>query len=158
MNSVSMHDQLNVIRNHAAATDRALIALKSSFHGEDKELERYVADQALVANDTVIGLVTNMRDDLSYGTDYKIECERLQKVIADLRAKLVANDTIGKDKLSEAEHNLACGGNKIMAIKEVRARTGMGLKEAKDLVEKFYPPKQVFYSGDEVKSNIDIPF
>lgn len=43
-------------------------------------------------------------------------------------------------KLTSKEKELASNGQRIAAIKEVRARTGFGLKEAKDLVDKFYPP------------------
>ena len=40
----------------------------------------------------------------------------------------------------EALLNACARGMKINAIKEVRALTGMGLKDAKDLVERVYPP------------------
>jgi len=41
--------------------------------------------------------------------------------------------------LTLAEHQLMKMGHKIEAIKSVRSRTKLGLKESKDLVEKFYP-------------------
>lgn len=43
------------------------------------------------------------------------------------------------DGLTANEHKLCAEGRKINAIKEVRARTGLGLADSKDLVEKFYP-------------------
>jgi len=38
--------------------------------------------------------------------------------------------------LARQVYDMGKGGNKIQAIKEVRAKTSMGLKEAKDFVEK----------------------
>ncbi|WOO40895.1 50S ribosomal protein L7/L12 [Rubellicoccus peritrichatus] len=45
----------------------------------------------------------------------------------------------------------APGGNKIAVIKEVRAITGLGLKEAKDLVEGAPKPIKEAVSKDEAK-------
>jgi len=45
----------------------------------------------------------------------------------------------------------AAGGNKIAVIKEVRAITGLGLKEAKDLVEGAPKPVKEAASKDEAK-------
>lgn len=45
----------------------------------------------------------------------------------------------------------AAGGNKIAVIKEVRAITGLGLKEAKDLVEGAPKPVKEAVSKDEAK-------
>lgn len=48
-----------------------------------------------------------------------------------------ANDAGGAEEKDEFDVVLeAAGGNKIAVIKEVRAITGLGLKEAKDMVEK----------------------
>jgi len=47
-----------------------------------------------------------------------------------------ANDAGGAEEKTDFDVILeAAGGNKIAVIKEVRAITGLGLKEAKDLVE-----------------------
>ena len=43
--------------------------------------------------------------------------------------------TGGKDTVIDS-NGINAGGNKIAVIKEVRAITGLGLKEAKDLVDK----------------------
>ena len=45
----------------------------------------------------------------------------------------------------------AAGGNKIAVIKEVRAITGLGLKEAKELVEGAPKPVKEAVSKDEAK-------
>ena len=41
--------------------------------------------------------------------------------------------------LNAEEHALARAGQKIQAIRKIRERTGLGLKEAKDLLVKEYP-------------------
>lgn len=56
------------------------------------------------------------------------------QMVGDDAAKLMANPH-DPSVLSEIEKNYAKGGNKINAIKEMRSRTGLGLKEAKDAVE-----------------------
>jgi hypothetical protein len=42
-------------------------------------------------------------------------------------------------ELTAEEHAMAQRNEKIPAIRVIRARTGLGLKEAKDLYEKSYP-------------------
>lgn len=54
----------------------------------------------------------------------------------DTQRQAVADFT---DRLTTDEHILMQQKQKINAIKAVRNRTGLGLKEAKELVEKFYP-------------------
>lgn len=55
---------------------------------------------------------------------------------APVAVAAVANDAGGAEEKDEFDVILAnAGGNKINVIKEVRAITGLGLKEAKDLVE-----------------------
>jgi hypothetical protein len=62
------------------------------------------------------------------------------RIITDAVKELVEDfDPNDQTRLSKDEHKLAVTGNKIAAIKSVRARTNMGLKEARDLVWKFYP-------------------
>jgi len=46
-------------------------------------------------------------------------------------------EQVDVDGLTETERELLRGGKKIQAIKEVRQRTGLGLKEAKDLADAF---------------------
>lgn len=41
--------------------------------------------------------------------------------------------------LNAEEHDLAQTGQKILAIRKIRERTGLGLKEAKELLEREYP-------------------
>ena len=56
--------------------------------------------------------------------------------VAVAAAPGAANDAGGAEEKDEFDVILAeAGGNKIAVIKEVRAITGLGLKEAKDLVE-----------------------
>ncbi len=48
--------------------------------------------------------------------------------------------TQDNERLTDEEHELVKNNQKIHAIKSVRMRTGLGLKDAKDLVDKYYPP------------------
>ncbi len=52
------------------------------------------------------------------------------------------------NKLTLAEADLVRGGNYINAIKEVRTRTGMGLKEARDLVDA--SPERIEFNANNV--------
>ena len=135
------YKQLNEVINLNHAADRAIMALRSS---EKNNLKLYVLDQALVAVNDSVNLLNRLLDATRYGADWKAEYDNAMKTIAELRSKVAAADTVGRNDLSEEEHDLAKNGQKIAAIKEVRTRTNMGLKEAKDLVEKFFPPANVF--------------
>ena len=68
---------------------------------------------------------------------------RRQYIEAQIAVKKVRDLT-----LTDYEKRLVDGDKKIFAIKEIRQRTGLGLKEAKDLVDAYAPPKS--YSPDEV--------
>jgi ribosomal protein L7/L12 len=57
--------------------------------------------------------------------------------------RLVAAFQIPNNQLMEVKRNL-CGSNKIAWIKEMRERHGLGLKEAKDLIEGI----DAFYNGN----------
>ena len=66
--------------------------------------------------------------------EYGIEAAAGGAVVA--AAPGAANDAGGAEEKDEFDVILeAAGGNKIAVIKEVRAITGLGLKEAKELVE-----------------------
>ena len=135
------YKQLNEVINLNHAADRAIMALRSS---EKNNLKLYVLDQALVAVNDSVNLLNRLLDATRYGADWKAEYDNAMKTIAELRSKVAAADTVGRNDLSEEEHQLAKSGQKIAAIKSIRTRINMGLKEAKDLVEKFYPPANVF--------------
>jgi ribosomal protein L7/L12 len=49
--------------------------------------------------------------------------------------------------MTENEKDLALNGHKIPAIRDVRQRTGLGLKEAKDRVDKFMDDQNMIYSS-----------
>ena len=48
-------------------------------------------------------------------------------------------DTTQREKAIVLEAYKKCGPNKIAVFKGVRSITGLGLKEAKDLTEKYWP-------------------
>ena len=54
------------------------------------------------------------------------------------------SETILTRNMTAQEHELARSGSKIAAIKAVRQRTGLGLKDAKDLVDIAYPPSNSY--------------
>ena len=63
-----------------------------------------------------------------------------------------ANDAGGAEEKTEFDVILkAAGGNKIAVIKEVRGITGLGLKEAKDLVEAGGKPVKEGASKEEAE-------
>jgi len=67
-------------------------------------------------------------------------------------AGAAAGEEEAKEEQTEFDVILkAAGGNKIAVIKEVRAITGLGLKEAKDLVEGAPKPVKEAVSKDEAK-------
>lgn len=92
-----------------------------------------MADVAKLAEE-IVGLtlieateLTNILKD-----EYGIEAA----AAAVAAAPAAANDAGGAEEKSEFDVILeAAGGNKIAVIKEVRGITGLGLKEAKELVE-----------------------
>jgi hypothetical protein len=49
-----------------------------------------------------------------------------------------------ENNLSPEEHEMARNNELIRAIKHVRERLGISIREAKDLVDKAYPPNQPF--------------
>lgn len=62
-----------------------------------------------------------------------------------------ANDAGGEEKTDFDVVLAAAGGNKIAVIKEVRAITGLGLKEAKELVEGAPKPVKEGAKKDEAE-------
>jgi hypothetical protein len=61
---------------------------------------------------------------------------KLDQILAHLGMAGGANSVFrGNSLLTDEERSLLLEGKKIQAIKRVRERTGLGLKEAKDLVE-----------------------
>lgn len=90
--------------------------------------------QLAVANLAVETLHVLLTEDLA-----PFQQRALEKVLETLR-NLASPDL---QNLTPEEHDLMVSGKKILAIKSVRDRTNAGLKEAKDLVEKFYPSSYV---------------
>lgn len=93
-----------------------------------------MADVAQIAKD-IVGLslmeateLTNILKD-----EYGIEAAAAVAAAAPAGAANDAGAAAEKDDFDVVLEN--AGGNKIAVIKEVRAITGLGLKEAKDLVE-----------------------
>ncbi len=93
-----------------------------------------MADVAKIAKD-IVGLSLMEATELTtiLKDEYGIEAAAAVAAAAPAGA---ANDAGGAEEKTEFDVVLeAAGGNKIAVIKEVRAITGLGLKEAKGLVE-----------------------
>lgn len=93
-----------------------------------------MADVAKIAEE-IVGLTLIEATELTniLKEQYGIEAAAAAVAVA---AGGAANDAGGAEEKSEFDVILeAAGGNKIAVIKEVRAITGLGLKEAKELVE-----------------------
>ncbi len=68
-----------------------------------------------------------------------VQARKLLDMVEQLTAPKAQSPFLSAtDVLTDGEHRLMKLGKKIECIKAVRFRTGLGLKEAKDLVEKFY--------------------
>ncbi len=92
-----------------------------------------MADVAQIAKD-IVGLTLMEATELTniLKDEYGIEAA----AAAVAAAPAAANDAGAAEEKDEFDVVLeSAGGNKIAVIKEVRAITGLGLKEAKDLVE-----------------------
>lgn len=81
----------------------------------------------------------------AFGGEEDIQ-EDIGRAIVKATAKFVKGNDGKEDakpatheEMTDAEHNLAKEGKKISAIKEIRNRTGLGVRESKELYEKFYP-------------------
>ena len=93
-----------------------------------------MADVAKIAED-IVGLTLIEATELTniLKEQYGIEAAAAAVAVA---APGAANDAGAAEEKSDFDVILeAAGGNKIAVIKEVRAITGLGLKEAKELVE-----------------------
>ncbi len=93
-----------------------------------------MADVAKIAEE-IVGLTLIEATELTniLKEEYGIEAAAAAVAVA---APGAANDAGGAEEKTDFDVILdAAGGNKIAVIKEVRAITGLGLKEAKELVE-----------------------
>lgn len=107
-----------------------------------------------VSKDDVVNFISNMSVlDLS---NLVKELEEKFGVSAAAPVAMAAGPAAGAGAAAEAktEFNVvltAAGSNKIAVIKEVRAITGLGLKEAKDLVEGAPKPVKEGAAKDEAE-------
>jgi len=93
------------------------------------------ANVAKIAED-IVGLTLMEATELTNILKDEYGIEAAAGAVAVAAAPGAANDAGGAEEKSEFDVILeAAGGNKIAVIKEVRAITGLGLKEAKELVE-----------------------
>lgn len=100
--------------------------LKPNAHSSLNTAKQFLeqAIQAMLAN----GKYAHARDTIDV-------LERVDKILNDKSIQYTASNVDVRFTTNEVE--LIKAGQKISAIKEVRTRTSMGLKEAKDLVESF---------------------
>ena len=68
----------------------------------------------------------------------KINSTDISKIVGTNWNKLASIDLLFTDLAAIADAIRI--GHKIQAIKEVRSQTGWGLKEAKEYIDKFFPP------------------
>lgn len=99
------------------------------------------------AVDMAIGRTESKEYALEVGRALNINHHSAPHIPAEIRRALrvmakraAAYFHVSLDDLTQEERGLVESNNKIAAIKSVRHRTGMGLREAKELVERFYPP------------------
>jgi len=87
--------------------------------------------------ETIFATVTDLEKFVSSGNDIKEPARHLQQALLKRAIELVGYGCV--NGLNEAEIRALGhkGENKIPAIKLLRERTGMGLKEAKDAVEAY---------------------
>ena len=94
-----------------------------------------MADVKKLAED-IVGLTIMEASELTNILKEEYGIEAAAGAVAVAAAPGAANDAGGAAEKDEFEVVLAAaGGEKIKVIKEVRGITGLGLKEAKDLVE-----------------------
>lgn len=94
------------------------------------------ANVAKIAEE-IVGLTLMEATELTNILKDEYGIEAAAGAVAVAAAPGAANDAGGAEEKTEFDVVLeAAGGNKIAVIKEVRAITGLGLKEAKDMVEK----------------------
>lgn len=144
MDNVDYYKKLDEARNTMNRMCEDLSTIANATELRKREILQMVLRRLSWEADKASSDVRQVRDDMSYNasgnyvTELKDSLAHANRRINDLLTRLDKYEP--RDQLTEAEHAIAKAGNKINAIKEVRARTGLGLKEAKDLVEKFYPP------------------
>jgi len=83
----------------------------------------------------IVGLTLMEASELTTILKEEYGIEAAAGAVAVAAAPGAANDAGGEEKTEFDVVLAAAGGNKIAVIKEVRAITGLGLKEAKELVE-----------------------
>lgn len=107
-----------------------------------------MANVAKLAED-IVGLTLMEASELTtiLKDEYGIEAA----AAAVAAAPAAANDAGGEEKTDFDVVLASAGGNKIAVIKEVRAITGLGLKEAKDLVEGAPKPVKEGAKKDEAE-------
>ncbi|MFK7839757.1 MAG: 50S ribosomal protein L7/L12 [Bdellovibrionales bacterium] len=94
-----------------------------------------MADVAKIAKE-IVELTLMEATELTNILKDEYGIEAAAAAVAAAPAGGAANDAGGAEEKDEFDVVLtSAGGNKISVIKEVRAITGLGLKEAKDLVE-----------------------
>lgn len=137
--------------------NKALEARQSASHAQD-DLEKILGskpvrrdvllsmclDQVLVNIKSACNKADSIQSNLSYGPHQQYEVDglkndndRLIKRVDELKARLMSlSKLIPPTQLADDEIDQLHKGNLIMAIKMCRERTGLGLREAKDMVEK----------------------
>ena len=93
-----------------------------------------MANVAKLAED-IVALTLMEASELTTILKEEYGIEAAAGAVAVAAAPGAANDAGGEEKTEFDVVLAAAGGNKIAVIKEVRAITGLGLKEAKELVE-----------------------
>ena len=99
----------------------------------------------------IVGLTLMEASELTTILKEEYGIEAAAGAVAVAAAPGAANDAGGEEKTEFDVVLAAAGGNKIAVIKEVRGITGLGLKEAKELVEGAPKPVKEGAKKDEAE-------
>jgi predicted nucleic acid-binding Zn-ribbon protein len=134
--------RLTEARNEMNKAVEDLTTVVNSKELRKQDLLQLILRRMSYTLDLAAGKVHVVQDDMRYGNStsrvemLEGDLDRANARIVELQARLEKYEPRNKltpDEVAEGKVN------KINAIKMVRARTGLGLKEAKDLVETVYP-------------------
>jgi ribosomal protein L7/L12 len=155
MNTNDYISKLSDARNDVNKAVEDLSVIVNSKELRKQDLLQLLLRRMSYTLDYAAGKVHVVVDDMAYSANsshveqLKIDLSYANKRIIELQDRLEKYEP--RNKLTPEEIEIG-KVNKINAIKAVRARTGMGLKESKDLVETVYP----YIPHPEPKT--DIPF
>jgi SepF-like predicted cell division protein (DUF552 family) len=142
MDNADYVNKLVLARGAMTRISDDLITIANAPELKKREILQMVLRRMSWEADKAAGQVHVVSDDMNYNhsaslfDQLKADLNYANKRVDELQARLEKYEP--RNKLTPEEIEIG-KVNKINAIKAVRARTGLGLKEAKDLVETVYP-------------------